>query len=191
MWKDNFKVLALGNVTAWPFMSTYGNQFHIRGVWTGCIYKINSLTLNMQFIHFKGQFTKNKNSVINYLLSCRSKPIRPSFIFRTQMKIFLIKSESFLTLHTQSNYHVQGSALTDTEEKKLLNKVVIFVFFLHKKYSPSFITLRLNHWCHMDYFNNVLTNFLGLESGSCIGSGSGSSWISWKLNLRSEDEQRS
>uniref|UniRef100_A0A8C1UPK0 Rho GTPase activating protein 4b n=1 Tax=Cyprinus carpio TaxID=7962 RepID=A0A8C1UPK0_CYPCA len=30
--------------------------------------------------------------------SCRSKPVRPSFIFRTQIKIFLMKSESFLTL---------------------------------------------------------------------------------------------
>ncbi len=34
---------------------------------------------------------------------------RPLFIFRTQIKIFLIKSESFLTLHRQQhNYHVQG-----------------------------------------------------------------------------------
>ncbi len=29
--------------------------------------------------------------------------------------------------------------MTDTEEKKLLNKVVIFVFSVHKKYSRSFI----------------------------------------------------
>ncbi len=33
-----------------------------------------------------------------------------SFIFGTQIKIFLMKSESFLTLHRQQrNYHVQGS----------------------------------------------------------------------------------
>ncbi len=38
--------------------------------------------------------------VINYLPSRRSKPVRPSFIFETQIKIFLMKSESFLTLHT-------------------------------------------------------------------------------------------
>ncbi len=31
---------------------------------------------------------KKKNSVINYSPSCRSKPVRPSFIFITQMKIF-------------------------------------------------------------------------------------------------------
>ncbi len=51
----------------------------------------------------------------------------------------------------------------DTEEKELLIKVVIFVFFVHKKYSRIFIKLRLNHWCHMGYFNNVLTMFLGLN----------------------------
>ncbi len=39
----------------------------------------------------------------------KGKPIRPSFIFGTQIKIFLMKSESFLTLHRQQgNYHVQG-----------------------------------------------------------------------------------
>ncbi len=30
-----------------------------------------------------------------------------------------------------------------------------FVFFEHKKYFRSFIKLRLNHWCHMDYFNSI------------------------------------
>jgi len=55
------------------------------------------------------------------------------------------------------------------EEKKLLNKVVIFVcFFAHKKYSHRFIPLRLNHCSQMDYFNDVFTTFLGLESGGCV-----------------------
>ncbi len=50
---------------------------------------------------------KNENSVINYSLSCCSKPIRPSFILGTQIKIFLMKSESFLTLHrVQYNWNV-------------------------------------------------------------------------------------
>ncbi len=31
--------------------------------------------------------------VINYSPSCRSKAVRPSFIFETQFKIFLIKSK--------------------------------------------------------------------------------------------------
>ncbi len=63
---------------------------------------------------------------------------------------------------------------TDMQEKELLNKVVIFVFFAHKKYSCSFITLRLSHRCHMDYFNDVLTTFLGLERGSCVAVYAGS-----------------
>ncbi len=45
---------------------------------------------------------------------------------------------------------------TDKEVKKSLNKDV-FVFFAPKKFG-SFIKLRLNHRCHMDYFN--LTMFL-------------------------------
>ncbi len=70
--------------------------------------------------------------------------------------------------------------LTDTEEKKLLNKVIISIFFADKKYSRSFITLQLKHWCHMDYFNNVFTSFLDLEHVSCIAvyARSESSWSS-------------
>ncbi len=41
------------------------------------------------------------NSVINYSPSRRSKPVRPSFIFGTQIKMFLMKSESYLILHRQ------------------------------------------------------------------------------------------
>ncbi len=57
---------------------------------------------------------------------------------------------------------------TDPEENKNLNKVVIFVFFMQKMYSHKFIKLRLNHWCHMDYFSDVLTTILGLERAICI-----------------------
>ncbi len=32
----------------------------------------------------------------------------------------------------------------------------------------SFIKLSLDHWCHMDYFIEALTMFLGLECGSCV-----------------------
>ncbi len=39
-----------------------------------------------------------ENSVINDSSSCCSKPLRPSFIFGTQIKIFLMNSESSLTL---------------------------------------------------------------------------------------------
>ncbi len=45
---------------------------------------------------------------------------------------------------------------------ELLNKVIIFVFFALKKYSCSFVKLRLNHICHTDCFTDVLITFLGL-----------------------------
>ncbi len=47
---------------------------------------------------------------------------------------------------------------------KLLNKVIIFVFFAHKKYSRRFIKFILNHWWQMDYFDDVFHTFLGLDS---------------------------
>ncbi len=44
-------------------------------------------------------------------------------------------------------YSRERMAKTDMEEIKLLNKVVIFVFFAYKKYSRSFIKLWLmNHY---------------------------------------------
>ncbi len=46
--------------------------------------------------------------------------------------------------------------LTQKRKYILLNSH-FFVFYVHKKYSRSFINLRLNHWCHMDYFNDILT----------------------------------
>ncbi len=86
-----------------------------------CILHSNTSCLATLFTHPSHVFLKQY-----------ARPARPSIIFGTQIKIFLMKSE-------------------------LLKKVVIFVFFAHKNYSHSFIKLRLNHWCHMDYFNNALT----------------------------------
>ncbi len=51
---------------------------------------------------------------------------------------------------------------------ELLNKVVIFVFFPYKKYSRSFVKLRLNPWCHMDYFTDLLATFLDVDRGNYI-----------------------
>ncbi len=42
-----------------------------------------------------------ENDVIKYSPSCCSKPERTSFIFGTQIQIFLLKSKSFLNLHRQ------------------------------------------------------------------------------------------
>ncbi len=51
-------------------------------------------------------------------------------------------------------------------------------------FSRSLIKLMLNKCRHMDYFNDVLTTFLGPRQGSCIGvyGGSESSGISPKIS---------
>ncbi len=58
---------------------------------------------------FKGIVHPKKKIVNNYTPSCHSKPVRHLFVFGTQIKIFLIKSERSLTIHRQQgSYHVQG-----------------------------------------------------------------------------------
>ncbi len=58
---------------------------------------------------------KKINSVINYSPSCQSKPVKPSFIFGTQIKIFLMHSESSLTLYRQHGYYhtIPSSAILE------------------------------------------------------------------------------
>ncbi len=54
-----------------------------------------------------GSSTSYTLHTIHPKISCHSKPMRPLFIFWTQMKIFLIKSESFLALHRkQCNWNI-------------------------------------------------------------------------------------
>ncbi len=98
----------------------------------------------------------------------------------TQIKILFMHSERSLTLHRQ-----QGSLHV---AKK---KVVIFVFFTHKKYSHSFIKLWLNHriiltisWLH----------FWALIVSGPVRSMEGQKALGFHqkyLNLCSEDEQTS
>ncbi len=80
---------------------------------------------------------------------------------------FLCAKSVSATIHESTKMCEPGSK-TDTEEKKLLNKVIILVFFVHKKYSRSFVKLWFNHRCHMDYFNDALTSFLCLDCGSSL-----------------------
>jgi len=84
------------------------------------------------------------------------------------LKVSLPKNENSVIIYMLASWYFCEHALTDTEEKKLLNNVIVFVFFVHKKYSCSFINVRLNRLCHIDYLNNVLTTFLGLELVSCV-----------------------
>ncbi len=80
-------------------------------VYGGCIHVLKNTDLlkneSVSMFQFKG-IVHPKMKVLSSP-SCRSKP---SFIFGTQSKIFLMKSESFLTLDRQQrNYHVQGSEM--------------------------------------------------------------------------------
>ncbi len=87
--------------------------------------------------------------------------------------------------------HVDVSAILDrsTSFPRFHNIVhplfrYFYLFIMHKKYSRSFITLRLNHWCHINYFNSILTTFLGLEHGSYVAvyGGSESSGVSSRIS---------
>ncbi len=107
-----------------------------------------------------------------YFTSCKKghnrSPLRyfwwnpRAFWHRTQMCCVLFTSRGMHMLW----YCRERASKSNTEENNLLNKVIIFVLFAHKKYSCS--SVQPNHWCHVDYFNDVLTTFLGLECVSCI-----------------------
>ncbi len=61
----------------------------------------------------------------------------------------------------------------------------LFLFsFAHKKYSRSFVKLRLNPWCHMDYFTDLLAMFLDLDRVRTLAvyGGSENSWILSKIS---------
>ncbi len=53
---------------------------------------------------------------------------------------------AYITLHTMFTYVILSKMVPGWRHggDKMLNKVVIFVFFVHKKYSRSFVKLRLN-----------------------------------------------
>ncbi len=72
---------------------------------------------------------------------------------------------AYITLHMTFTYAMLFKMVPGWRHggDELLNKVIIFVFFAHKKYSRSFVKLRLNPWCHIDYFNYVLPTFLSLD----------------------------
>ncbi len=74
----------------------------------------------------------------------------------------LLMINKHILLHQQHPLHVswyfhERAVKTDTEENKLLNKVIIFVFFAYREYSCSFIKLRLNQW-------TVVMMLLSMES---------------------------
>ncbi len=99
-----------------------------------------------------------------------------------QHTLFMFRSK-----HAHASWYSPKWRLGDVEfwtwmwRDELLNKVIIVFFFAHKKYSRSFVKLWLNHWCHMDYFNDVLATFLDLDCGSILAE---SYWNLSKIYLK-------
>ncbi len=88
---------------------------------------------------------------------------KTSFIFGTQIKIFLTKSMSFTwsrSPDTLSTMAVHRCRREEVENNCWIKS--LFLFSLHTKYSRSFVKLRLNPWCHVDCFTDVLATFLDL-----------------------------
>ncbi len=72
----------------------------------------------------------------------------------------------------------------DTERQRgeeLLKKYCYFNFFAYKKYSHRFITLGLNHWWQMDYFDDVFYTYFVPWQCNLLGSQWDSQWDSHKL----------
>ncbi len=121
---------------------------------------------------------KKLNSVFNFSASYRSKIIRHSFIFRTQIQCqcCLCSVESTCMLNIIYSDYV--NYVLGYSPKRRNTAIVIIVFFAHKKYSHSLVKLQLNHWCHMNYVTDVLATFLGLgtlQLNCCL-------WRVWELS---------
>ncbi len=133
---------------------------------------------------------KNTNSVIYYSCLCHSKPASSSL--EHNLRYFLWTPRAFLP-SIDSNatpapasaaphaymswYSHKHTSKTDVQEKKLLNKVIIFVFFAHKKYSHSFIKmmveplmlLGLFEWCPTLLALNMVVALLSLQGTKALG----------------------
>ncbi len=119
------------------------NVIHTPALSVACRHTCTNLHMKCHYKYFitishkRDSSPKNENSVINYLPSCRSKPVRPSFIFWTQIKIFLKKSKSSQT----TEYHIRKQCMyvADTlftfRSKRKQCKQSIRVYTLHTLYT--------------------------------------------------------
>ncbi len=117
------------------------------------------------------------------------------FMFRSKRKQCKQRIRVRCCWHRTANVVYVCDTLQNSAKgwRRDLNKVVIFVFFAHIKYSHSFVNLRLNHWRHLDYFNDLLATFIGLDRVMIL-TVYGLSALGMHqqyLNFWSEDEQRS
>ncbi len=69
--------------------------------------------------------------IINYSPSCRSKLVRPSFIFGTQIKIFLMNSESSLILFID---HKVSYMIKAQKRSKEIVKIIHVTSVVQSKY---------------------------------------------------------
>ncbi len=107
---------------------------------------------------------KNWNSVINKLLTLMLFQTRKTFVHLRNTNLDnKVGNISCVTQLTQNSIRCLRPANTLQNGTRVMQRRLIveltffFFFFAHKKYSCSFIKLRLNPWCHMDYFTDLLT----------------------------------
>ncbi len=112
-------------------------------------------------------------------MSFQTKLIRPSFIFETQNKIFLIKSESSLKLHRQQcNWNVPRP------RKVINNRIFIFGWTIPLIYHITEGLLRL-HLCEQKYNKNSnIVKYLMKEWMKCICPCFTPSWIAFLEGAR-------
>ncbi len=121
---------------------------------------------NRNFTKLQDYFLCAKKTKITTLFNNSSPLHHPGAILRMQLMyvdtLFKLWSECkqcihVNTLQTLFTYVILFKMAPGWRRgDELLNKIVMFVFFAHKKCSRSFVKLRLNHWCDMDYLNDVL-----------------------------------
>ncbi len=101
---------------------------------------------------------KITNSVINYWPSCRSKPVRLRSSSEHKLRYFWLNPCRLHEAEVLILFPQWRCTAADGKRWRIKS----FFFFSHTKYSRSFVKLRLNPWCHVDYFTDVLATFMDL-----------------------------
>jgi len=89
------KLIISNHLSAWSY--PHSSSSHSSSVVPALTHIINT-SLHSGTYPTAYSSPKNEDSVSNYSPSCCSNPVRLSFIFWTQIKIFLMKSKSYLSL---------------------------------------------------------------------------------------------
>ncbi len=134
---------------------------------------------NRKFTKLREYFSCTKKTKITTLFN-NSSPLAPFRRVSTEHKqrlLYCVSSSTRIRC-----FHSDHS----------VNNVSAFFCFLCAQKIFSYLhKLRMNHWCHMDYFNDLLATFLDLDRGRILAvyAGSENTQNSSKImNLCSEDE---